>query len=82
MKSLLLVGGLLGFGIGMGCGIMQGDSVGSILWHGCLAAYVMAMLLAWWGRTWRKNHHEALHERENSTLPSLPAVTLPKASKT
>ena len=81
MKSLLLAGGLLGFGIGAGLSVVQADSLGSTFWHGCLAAYLMAVLLRWWGGAWRKSLQAALRQREEATPPA-PPVTLAKTSKT
>jgi hypothetical protein len=42
MKSLLLVGGLLGFGVGIAVSLNQADSWATSLWHGSVAAYVSA----------------------------------------
>jgi hypothetical protein len=55
MKLLLLIGGVLGFGIGLTFSWAQECSWPSSLWHGCLAAYIAGILLRWWGRAWRKN---------------------------
>jgi hypothetical protein len=83
MKSLLLVGGLLGWGIGMGVSLTKGNSVATSLWHGCLAAYVAALLTRWWGHTWRKSLVEAIREREEAENAVLPATTTtPKPSRT
>ncbi|HEX4120253.1 MAG TPA: hypothetical protein VH619_06545 [Verrucomicrobiae bacterium] len=62
MKSLLLVGGLLGFAVGAGFSFMEADSSASILLHGCVTAYVSALLSRWWGRSWRKSLEEAMTE--------------------
>jgi hypothetical protein len=80
MKSLLLIGGLLGFGIGL-LFSWAGDSPWpACLWHASLAAYLTGVLLRWWGGAWRRNLEAALRERQSlsSTLVSSP---LPKASK-
>jgi len=81
MKSLLLVGGLLGFGIGLGFSFMQADPWSSSLWHGCVSAYVTALLARWWGQSWRKSLEDALNEPEEDTGVALPKVNLPKTSK-
>jgi hypothetical protein len=78
MKSLLLVGGLLGFGVGMTVSLMQADSWPTTLWHGSLAAYVSAMLMRWWGQAWRRNLEQALLERENTPSPLLPTSVTSK----
>jgi hypothetical protein len=81
MKSLLLVGGILGWGVGMGFSFIQGNSLPACLWHGCLAAYFSALLMRWWGRAWRKSLAQSLQEREEAENAVLPAVTTPKVSR-
>ena len=82
MKSLLLFGGLTGFGIGMGISFAQGASWPVCLWHGCVAAYVTALLARWWGQSWRKSLQEALDEVHDETPPALTKLNSPKISKT
>jgi hypothetical protein len=82
MKSLLLVGGLLGLGVGVGISLFQGDSLSACVWHGCLAAYFTALLMRWWGHTWRKSLEQSIHEREEAENTVLPAVSTPKVSRT
>jgi hypothetical protein len=82
MKSLLLLGGGLGLGVGMGFSYLQGDSWPACLWHGCLAAYLTALLVRWWGRSWRKNREQSLEAREAAGLPILPTANTPKVSRT
>ncbi|HUI06951.1 MAG TPA: hypothetical protein VL486_08075 [Verrucomicrobiae bacterium] len=52
MKKLLLVGGLLGFGIGIGFGLIQGESLPTALLQASVALYAGALLMRWWGRAW------------------------------
>jgi hypothetical protein len=80
MKSLLLVGGLVGFAVGAGFSFMEADSGGSILLHGCVTAYVAALLARWWGRSWRKGLEQAMAESDIISTPSFPQAT-PKPSK-
>lgn len=76
MKFLLLVGGLLGFSIGLLFSWAEESSGPACLWHACVAAYLAAILTRWWGETWRKGLVETLREREakpeaiNTTLLS------------
>jgi hypothetical protein len=69
MKLLLLVGGLLGFSIGLLFSWAEESSGPACLWHACLAAYVTAMLMRWWGDAWRKSLQEALRERQSKPEP-------------
>ena len=66
MKSLMLIGGLLGFGIGLAFSWAESADWPACLWHGCLAAYLTALLMRWWGSAWRKSLEEAMHERQSA----------------
>jgi hypothetical protein len=81
MKSLLLIGGLLGWGAGMGFSYLQGNSWPACFWHGCLAAYFAALLMRWWGRAWRKSLEQSLQERELADEALLPVAITPKTSR-
>jgi len=76
MKSLLLIGGLLGFGIGMLFSWAQESPWPASLWHGCLAAYLTGLLMRWWGRAWRKSLEQALRESQSDSV----VFTLPSTS--
>jgi hypothetical protein len=82
MKSLLLVGGVLGWGVGVASSYSRGNAWPACLWHGCLAAYLTALLMRWWGRAWRKSLEQSLQEREQAETAITPAVTTPKVSRT
>jgi hypothetical protein len=81
MKALLLIGGLLGFGIGLIFSWAQESAWPSCLWHGCLAAYFGGLLLRWWGRAWRKNLAMALSDNQSQT-PSIDITSISKATRT
>jgi len=82
MKSLLLVGGALGWAVGMGFSYSQGHALPTCFWHGCLAAYLTALLMRWWGRAWRKSLEQSLQEREKAEFAIIaPSLTTPKASR-
>jgi hypothetical protein len=82
MKSLLLVGGLLGWGLGMGSSFIHGADWPASLWRGCVAAYLCALLMRWWGRVWRKSLEQAVQEREQAQDSLVPTVNTPKPSRT
>lgn len=63
MKLLLLLGALLGFAIGVGLGLAHEKSLPSALVHGCIALYVGALLMRWWGRVWTKALQDSNRER-------------------
>jgi hypothetical protein len=66
MKLLLLIGGLIGFGIGLGLGLVHEQSLSTALLHACIALYVGALLMRWWGRVWikalRESQQQGQHE--------------------
>ena len=80
MKSLLLMGALLGFGIGLAFSWAQESAWPASLWHACLAAYLTSLMMRWWGRVWRANLEKALRDAQSLSIPA-PASELPKGSK-
>jgi hypothetical protein len=69
MKLLLLVGGLLGFSIGLLFSWAEQSPGPTCLWHACLAAYLTANLMRWWGEAWRRSLEEAMRERQSKIEP-------------
>lgn len=63
MKSLMILGGLLGFGIGVSFGLLQHSDWSSILWRSAAAAYGAGWLMRWWGRVWLQGLKEVGEER-------------------
>ena len=63
MKKLMILGGMLGFGIGATFGRLQEASDATILWRACVSALVSGLLLRWWGRLWLNNLRESLTEQ-------------------
>jgi hypothetical protein len=63
MKLLMLLGGLIGFLIGIFFGVVQESRWPSVLWRASIAAYAAGLLMRWWGRVWVKSLHESYHER-------------------
>jgi hypothetical protein len=76
----MLIGGVLGFSIGLLFSWAEQSSGPTCLWHACLAAYLTALLMRWWGGAWRKNLADAMRERQAKAEPLRPA-SLFKASK-
>lgn len=63
MKKLMLLGGMLGFGIGAVFGRLQEASDATILWRSCVAALAAGLLMRWWGRLWITNLKTTLAEQ-------------------
>ncbi|MDG1891496.1 MAG: hypothetical protein P8L18_09305 [Verrucomicrobiota bacterium] len=73
MKKMMILGGLLGFLIGLGFGFStEGDGL-SVLWKSCVAAYAAGLLMRWWGRIWIRCLKDALREKigKEDTLAGL-----------
>jgi len=66
----------------MGASFLQGNAWPACFWHGCLAAYLTALLMRWWGRVWRSSLKQSLLEREKAEHAKPPATTSPKAART
>jgi len=80
MKLIMLLGGLIGFSIGLGFGWAQGSAWPSIVWRAAFAAVLAGLLLRWWGRLWvqclQDSHRErqAAARKADSSNPPNPAL--------
>ena len=74
MRSLMMLGGMIGFAIGIALGMVRGSAWPSILWHASVAALVAGLLLRWWGNFCVKSLRQAHRERGASSakLDSMP----------
>lgn len=63
MKMLMILGGLLGFGIGISLGLIQHSDWSSMLWRSAIAAYGAGLLMRWWGGVWMRGLKEVGEER-------------------
>jgi membrane associated rhomboid family serine protease len=66
MKLIMVLGGLIGFGIGAGFSWAQGSAWPSIVWRAAVTALVAGVLLAWWGRQWMKCLRERTTRKTSS----------------
>ena len=77
IKTLMLLGALTGFAIGIGFGLArQGDSKWIFL-KACIAAYIAALLMRWWGRIWIRSIREMHQEQadlEDTTPDDAPTT--------
>jgi len=81
MKSLMLIGGFLGFALGITFSLIQRESLQACLGHGCLAALLAGLLLSCWGLACRKNRADVASDRQNVSEPLLSTSTHPNTSK-
>ena len=63
MKLLMILGGLIGFLIGISFGLVQESSWPAVFWRASIAAYVSGFLMRWWGKVWVQGLQEAYQER-------------------
>lgn len=63
MKLMMLLGGIIGFGIGIGFGLAESSPGPEALWRAAAAALIGGVLMRWWGRVWVKNLRQAQQEQ-------------------
>lgn len=63
MKTWMLMGGLIGFLIGVSFGLAQGSQWPAVLWRASAAALIAGLLLRWWGTMWVRSLQQANRER-------------------
>jgi hypothetical protein len=68
MKKLTTLGGLLGFLIGTGFGLMQEVEWSSIVWRASISAAAAGLLFRWWGGLWIRGLRES-HLQKLNAIP-------------
>lgn len=63
MKLIMVLGGLIGFAIGLGFSWAQGSPWPSVVWRAAIAALLSGVLLRWWGRLWIQCLQQSRRER-------------------
>ncbi len=81
MKRMMIMGGFLGFGLGMALGLMQGSTWSVIFWRASVAACLAGLLMRWWGRVWLHNLEAAyLDQAAAAASSATPSSTTPNKS--
>jgi hypothetical protein len=75
MKSIMILGAIVGFLIGTGFGLAGSSQWPSALWRSCVAALIAAILTRWWSRVWLANLKDSLEHRRRA-----PAATAVKTA--
>ena len=81
MKLLMLLGGVLGFGIGLFCSRVHESPWPYCFWRASLAAYAGGWLTGWWGRAWQRSLRDSALERAARSAAALAAPSITKPSK-
>lgn len=64
MKLLMILGGCIGFGIGVAFGLASESGWPSTLWRAALTAYLAGLLMRWWGSLWMSSLKQVLLEKQ------------------
>ena len=65
MRLMMLLGGLIGFLIGLCMGAVNGGSMAEIFWKASVAACLAGIALRWWGKVWISSLQKELQNRTN-----------------
>ena len=77
MKKMMVTGGLLGFGLGLLCGLLtQGSEWPGILLRASIAALVAGLLLRWWAALFLRCVSRAHAERQAALAGAKPPSAL------
>lgn len=66
MRLWLLLGGLIGFVIGITFGLLQGCPWPSVIWRASVAMFLAGVLMRWWGGVWVRSLKEAQRDRRGA----------------
>lgn len=81
MKLMMLLGGIIGFGIGIGFGLAESSAGPEALWRAAAAALIGGVLMRWWGRVWVKNLRQAQQEQSARQAAQTEAAKKPETTK-
>jgi hypothetical protein len=59
----MILGGLIGFLIGVSFGVAQGSAWPAVIWRASIATFLAGVLMRWWGRMWIRSLQAAQRER-------------------
>lgn len=74
MRPLMIIGGLLGFAIGLAFGLFQDAEWPTVIWRASVVAFAGGILLRWWGKVWIQSLQEVRRNAAASENQPKPAV--------
>lgn len=63
MKKMMIMGGMVGFLIGLTFGLVQGVTWPVLFLRASVATLVSGILLRWWGRLWVSSLQDSYQQR-------------------
>jgi hypothetical protein len=66
MKLMMILGGLVGFAIGVALGIAQQSAWPTVLWRASAASLLAGLLMRWWGKLWIHSLEQSRRERRRA----------------
>ncbi len=81
MKTLMLCGAIIGFGLGLALGYAGRAEWPSMLWRACIAAVVLGLMMRWWARVWVRGLHASLAARRAAEIAARQQKTPSTPSK-
>ncbi len=64
LRLLALLGGLIGFIVGIGLGWLNHCQAAEAFWRASVTALAAGWLMRWWGRVWVQSLQQAMVERK------------------
>jgi hypothetical protein len=73
MRAWMILGGFMGFLIGILFGLAQGSAWPSVIWKASVATLLAGLLMRWWGRVWINSIRDSHRQRPSSEKDDGPA---------
>lgn len=74
MKKLMIMGGLTGFLIGFGVGIINDVAWPALFLRASVTALVAGVLMRWWGSLWIRGLQDSLAQKSADSTATKPAA--------
>jgi hypothetical protein len=63
MRTLMLIGAMIGFCLGIALGLVGRAQWPTMLWRASAGAAALGWLMLWWGRVWTRGLRASLEQR-------------------